>query len=177
MTYVALLRSLNVGGRNVLPMARLAQIFDEAGCGRVRTYIQSGNVVFEAAALLARRIPEIVVSAVKESHGIETAVVVRSLSELTVLVHANPFLPVAKESELHVAFLASCPKAALVAGLDHETARPDEFAVIGRDVYLRCPAGIGRSKLTTAYFDAQLATTCTLRNWRTTCKLLQLAES
>ena len=89
--YVALLRGVNVGGKNKLPMADLRDIFTAAGCAAVQTYIQSGNVVFEAAPDLAERAPEIVTEAVRRRFGYETAVVVRSSEELRQVVASNPF--------------------------------------------------------------------------------------
>jgi len=173
--YVALLRGINVGGKHVLPMASLKQIFEQAGCTAVRTYIQSGNVIFESSGALARRLPDLVQEAIAAEHGFGAPVVIRSVTELTVIVHANPFLTVAEGSELHVSFLASRPTASRVAALDPHRSPPDEFAVIGREVYLRCPYGLARSKLNSAYFDSALGTVSTTRNWRTTCKLLELA--
>ena len=85
--YVALLRGVNVGGKNKLPMADLRDAFTAAGCTGVRTYIQSGNVAFEAAPTLAGRVPELVTRAISRRFGISTAVVVRSGG------NDNPFWP------------------------------------------------------------------------------------
>ena len=88
--YVALLRGFNVGGKNRLPMADLRDIFAAAGCAAVRTYIQSGNVVFDAAHDLAEAVPEIVTLTIRRRFGYETAVVVRSSEELRQVVTSNP---------------------------------------------------------------------------------------
>jgi uncharacterized protein (DUF1697 family) len=79
--HVALLRGINVSGKNTLPMAELTSIFVQAGCKDVRTYIQSGNVVFRAKASVARRVPEVVAGAIAEGFGYEVPVVCRSASE------------------------------------------------------------------------------------------------
>ena len=89
--YVALLRGVNVGGRNKLPMADLRDIFAEAGCAAVQTYIQSGNVVYEAAQDMAERVPEIVTLVIRKRFDIETAVIVRSREELRQVADSNPF--------------------------------------------------------------------------------------
>jgi uncharacterized protein (DUF1697 family) len=73
-------------------------------------------------------------------------------------------------------FLADAPARAAVAGLDSRRSPPDEFAVVGREIYLRLPHGVARTKLTNAWFDSRLATTSTMRNWRTVLKLVELAE-
>lgn len=174
--HVALLRGINVGGRNKLPMSSLVEIFNDAGCSHVRTYIQSGNVVFEAAPALASRIPAVIAQAVLERFGFEVPVVVRTAEDFSEIVQANPFLKAgADERTLHVAYLADLPDVARIGALDLNRPPPDEFEVRGREIYLRCPDGLARTKLTNAYFDSKLGTTSTVRNWRTTLRLLALA--
>ena len=175
--YVALLRGINVGGKNRLPMADLRGIFIAAGCAAVRTYIQSGNAVFGAAQDLAEALPEIVTQAIFERFGYETAVVVRSDKEMRQVATSNPFDTSGDPRFLHVAFLKDTPSAVAVARLDPDRSPPDEFAVCGRDVYLRYPVGPARSKLTNAYVAARLQTVSTMRNWRTVLKLLDMVET
>jgi len=174
--HVALLRGINVGGRNKLPMSSLAEIFNDVGCSRVQSYIQSGNVVFEATPALASRVPAVIAQAVLERFEFEVPVIVRTAEELKGIVQANPFLQAgADERTLHVAYLADLPDVARVRALDRDRSPPDEFEVRGREVFLRCPNGLARTKLTNAYFDSRLGTTSTVRNWRTTLRLLALA--
>jgi uncharacterized protein (DUF1697 family) len=174
-TYIALLRGINVGGHK-LPMKELARMFEDAGCDEVRTYIQSGNALFTADAALARRMPRLIAAAIRQQFDFDSPVIVRSEKELGEVVAANPFAgPDVEERELHVAFLAGQPSAAAVAKLDPDRSPPDEFAVHGREIYMRCPNGMARTKLTNAWFDRRLDTVSTMRNWRTTRKLLELA--
>lgn len=176
--HVALLRGVNVGGKNKLPMKELAAMFAETGCGEVRTYIQSGNVVFRAGEALARRVPVGIAGAISERFGLQVPVVTRTVDEMRAVVRHNPFLRAGADANtLHVAFLAERPSPARVAALDPDRSPPDQFAVRGRDVYLHLPNGGARSKLTSAYFDARLATVSTVRNWRTVLALLALAEA
>lgn len=175
--HIALLRGINVGGKHRLPMKDLTGIFREAGCADVRTYIQSGNVVFHAEDGLAARIPGLVREAISERFGFDAPVVTRTAAELEELAGSNPFLgDGADPKALHVVFLADRPTEAQVAELDSEHSPPDEFVVRGREIYLHCPKGVARSKLTASYFDATLGTTGTQRNWRTVGKLLELVE-
>lgn len=174
--HVALLRGVNVGGKNKLPMKDLAAIFRAAECDDVRTYIQSGNVLFSASKALARRVPSAVAEAIEADFGFAVPVVLRTADELRSVAADNPFLQDgADPAALHVAFLAKKPTAAKAASLDPERSPPDEFAVRGKDIYLHCPNGVARTKLTNAYFDAKLGTTSTVRNWRTVLKLIELA--
>ncbi len=173
---VALLRGINVGGKNRLPMADLRDIFEAAGCGAVRTYIQSGNAVFEAARDLAEAVPEIVALAISERFGYETSVIVRSGEELRRIAASNPFDTSGDPRFLLVAFLRDTPTADSVSRLDPDRSPPDEFVVRGRDIYLRYPNGVARSKLTNEYLAAQLGTVSTMRNWRTVLRLLEMVD-
>jgi uncharacterized protein (DUF1697 family) len=175
--HVALLRGVNVGGKNVLPMKDLAAMFVAAGCRDVETYIQSGNVVCRAAPALAKKLPATIADAIRERFGYRVPVVMRTADELREVAGRNPFLATgADTAALHVGFLASVPKGDRIAALDAHRSTPDEFAVRGREIYLRLPNGVARSKLTNAYFDATLATTSTVRTWRTLLKLLDLIQ-
>ena len=175
--HVALLRGINVGGRNKLPMKTLVGIFEGLGCGDVTTWIQSGNVVFSAAPRHTGRLAARVSRGIAEAVGLDVPVVLRSADELAAIVENNPFVADgADERGLHVMFLADRPAAAQIAALDAGRSPPDEFRVLGREVYLSCPNGVARTKLTNAYFDARLSTVSTSRNWRTVQKLLELSR-
>ena len=174
--HVALLRGINVGGRNRLPMAHLVTMFENAGCRHVRTYIQSGNVVFETPAATARLVPAAVTTSIEAECGFRVPILIRTATDLERIVRTNPFVePGTDLGLLHVGFLADRPSAARVATLDPHRSPPDEFAQHEREIYLRCPNGMARTKLTTAYFDARLQTVATFRNWRTTLELLALS--
>ncbi len=175
--YAALLRGVNVGGKNKLPMSELVGLFRSAGCSAVETYIQSGNVVFTAAAPLASRLPGLIAQQIGARFGFQVPVLIRSADELHAAIENNPFLA-AGESEdlLHVYFLAHGPPPADTAKLDPDRSPPDRFVVRNREVYLLLPNGMGRSKLTNAYFDAKLKTVSTARNWRTVLRLLEMIE-
>jgi uncharacterized protein (DUF1697 family) len=172
LLHVALMRGINVGGKNRLPMRDLAAIFEDAGCEEVRTYIQSGNVVFAASAALAKSVGAKVEEAVLQEHGIRSPVVTRSARELAVVISGVPFKGNgAEESALHVVFLAKKPGASAVKGLDPERSPGDSFRVVGREIFLSLPNGAARTKLTNDYFDRTLGTVSTVRNWRTVLKL------
>jgi len=176
VTHVALLRGINVGGRNRLPMSELRDLFTEAGCRDVQTYIQSGNVLFQAEPGIVSSLSDTVTKRIAERFSFRVPVVLRAVEEMEGIVRHNPWQGVA-EDELHVLFLAEEPAAGRVDRLDPDRSPPDAFIVQGREIYLRLPNGMGRTKLTNDYFDAKLATTSTARNWRTVMKLLALMEA
>ena len=173
---IALLRGINVGGKNRLPMKELAALFVDAGCEDVRTYIQSGNVVFRTGPAGGEEISTVISASILSRFGYRIPVVTRTARAFQEIVRANPFLEAGAEADkLHVMFLAELPDGAHVEALDPDRSPGDEFAVMGREIYLHCPNGVARSKLTNSYFDSRLSTTSTTRNWRTTLKLLKLA--
>jgi uncharacterized protein (DUF1697 family) len=175
--YVALLRAINVGGKRVVPMKQLAEIFTALGCSDVQTYIQSGNVVFRATADAARKLPVLASRRIEERFGFPVPVIVRDRKAMERVVRENPFLkPGVLETALHVYFLADVPSASAVKGLDPNRSSPDAFHVTGQHIYLHVPNGMGRSKLTCAYFDSKLATVSSARNWATVNKLLEMMQ-
>ncbi len=176
--HIALLRGINVGGKNKLPMKDLAAMFEDAGCQDVRTYIQSGNVLNRAEPALAQDIPALISASILSRFGYRVPVVTRTAGDLQEVVRANPFAQSEfKPNWLLVLFLADLPDQALVEALDPNRSPGDEFAVVGREVFVNYPNGVARSKLTNNYFDSRLSTTSTARNWRTVNKLLELAAS
>ena len=177
MTYVALMRGINVGGKNKLPMKDLAAIFTGLGCRNVRTYIQSGNVVFDAPAEVARKLASQVAANINKQFGLTVPVVLRDGEEMARVITGNPFLATGlDEKSLHVMFLADRPTPNAVAELDHNRSAPDEFQVVGREIYLHLPNGAGNSKLTNVYFDSKLGTISTARNWATTLALFEMIK-
>jgi uncharacterized protein (DUF1697 family) len=175
--HVALLRGINVGGKNKLPMADLAAIFTGAGCADVRTFIQSGNVLFTAAPKTAERLPSLVAQRIADRFGYRVPVVLRTAGELREVARQNPFLDAGAEpAALHVAFLADLPDPGDVAALDPKRSPPDSFRVRGREIYLCLPSGMARTRLTNSYFDSRLSTISTMRNWQTVLKLVDLTS-
>jgi len=169
-TVVALIRGVNVGGRK-LPMAGLRELAESLGYDDVRTYIQSGNLLFRTAK---RPRPAELEGAIEERFGLAVDVILRSPADLARIVERNPF-PRAEVSKLHVGFMAAKPAAAVLAALDGEPFLPDEFAVVGSELYLHLPGGMGRAKLPD-YVVRRLKVPTTVRNWNTVTKLVELSR-
>jgi uncharacterized protein (DUF1697 family) len=165
------LRSVNVGGRKV-PMADLRAVFEELGYTDVRTYIQSGNVVFDAKSGNPARIRSLIESELKSEFRMEIAVLLRTPSELGKIVKRNPF-----DENAYVTFLDKAPARKLVEAIDPAAFAPDEFVVDGLEVFVRCPNGYGRTKINNAFFERKLATKATTRNWNTVALLHEWATS
>ncbi|MEY2568384.1 MAG: hypothetical protein QOE35_2913 [Actinomycetota bacterium] len=169
--YAAMLRGINLGSRNRMAMPALAELFEELGFTDVSTYVQSGNVGFSAA-----KKPDAVTIAkrIEKDLGVTSPVILRSAGELAKLMSGNPFKGDARG--LHVTLLEVKAKAVDVKAIDAERFAPDEFAVVGRDVYLRCPKGYGVSKLSNAFWEKKLGTVATTRNWKTITALNDLTH-
>ncbi len=178
ITWLALLRGINVGGKRQVPMIDLARVFAGAGFGRVETYIQSGNVVFTAGPETPVPSSEVLEVLIEENFGFPVPVVLRTKEQLKRSIFQNPYLEGDADLEtLHVLFLSDLPRESFVRALDDRRSPPDTFAVIGQEVYLRLPNGVARTKLTNAYFDATLETVGTMRNWRTVTRLQALMDA
>jgi uncharacterized protein (DUF1697 family) len=168
-TTVALLRGVNVGGRT-LPMAELRDLVESLGFEDVRTYIQSGNVLFSAPR---KPKAEVLEAAIDRRFGLNVDVMLRSAAELRRVIDRNPF-PDAERSRLHVGFMAKKPAAAAVAALDSDAFAPERFAILGTELYLHLPNGTGRTKLPD-YVLRRIKVPTTIRNWNTVTKLAELA--
>jgi uncharacterized protein (DUF1697 family) len=171
-SHLALLRGINVGGKNKLPMKDLAGMFEDAGCTNVHTFIQSGNVTFTATSSVSKGLGDVVASKIAEQFGYKVRVILRTAQQLRQVVSNNPF-PQGEEN-LHVMFLADRPTPTKIAALDPNRSAPDAFIVRGGEIYLHLPNGVADSKLTNAWFDSKLGTVSTGRNWRTVTKLLEI---
>ncbi len=174
-TFVALIRGINLGARNRVSMADLRALVEGLGCEEVRTYVQSGNVVFRSragAAKLRRELED----AIRRTLGLDVTVLVRTKAELTRVAARNPFRAAgADPATLHVTFLAERPDRGRVRELSERSVDPDELRVDGAQVYLHCPNGYGRSKLGNDFFERALGVPATTRNWRTVTALAELA--
>jgi uncharacterized protein (DUF1697 family) len=174
-TYIALFRGINVGGKNSLPMKDLASIFELLDARNVKTYIQSGNVVFQSASKDISSFSKRLGIEVRERHGFEPHILVIGLSEVETAIMNNPFPGAESEpSSLHLGFLAFAPKNPDLKKLESLKKDSEQFCLIGSIFYLHAPEGVGRSKLA-ASSEKLLGVPMTDRNWNTVCKLKEMA--
>lgn len=171
--WVALLRGVNVGGGNRLPMADLRSSVTALGYHHVTSYIQSGNLVFDSddgeETVVAR-----LGSVLAERHGLTVPVIVRSGDALAAALDRHPFVSTRIESKfLHVAFLDRRPTSTHRPDADRWA--PDRWALDGRELFLAYPDGSGRSKMTIEQFERPWGVTATARNLNTVAKLAELA--
>jgi uncharacterized protein (DUF1697 family) len=176
-TIIALLRGINVGGHNKLPMRDLKAILAEIGLVNVQTYIQSGNVVCQTNRTDLLVLSEEISAAIGESHSFVPRILLLGLADLATAVAQNPFPATDDQHKtLHFYFLESTPSNIDLAGLEAIKTKTEQFALIDTVFYLYAPEGIGRSRLA-AKVEKALGVATTSRNWRTVSKMMEMGTA
>ncbi len=174
-TWIALLRGINVGGNNIVPMAQLRSHLESLGLQNIRTYIQSGNVVFDSADGTALSHAANISGLIEAKFGFKPKLFVLDLESLQMAIAENPFPDAVSDPKtLHFSFLAKPAVDADLDALDAFKSPTEEFELTERVFYLHAPDGIGRSKLA-ANVEKRLGVATTSRNFRTVEKLLLMA--
>lgn len=175
-TYIALLRGINVGGKNILKMKDLVALLEELGAKQVKTYIQSGNVVFqsmEEPSQLSEKISQVI----QQRFGFAPQVLLLSQTEFEKAISNNPFSQAESlPKTLHLGFMVHKPQNPQLHELEQLKSSGEEFLLKGKVFYLHAPEGIGRSKLVEK-IEKHLGVPMTMRNWNTISKLqIMVAE-
>jgi uncharacterized protein (DUF1697 family) len=162
----------------MIKMEELKQAISSLNFNNVRTYIQSGNIVFETKSTDPAYLEKELRDKILERFGFHVPVVIRSKEELEAISENNPFLINRNEpvDKLHVTFFPEEPNPVQLNKIEKNSFLPDEFIVSGREVYLYCPDGYGRTKLTNLFFENKLKLTATTRNWKTIGTLMQMSR-
>jgi uncharacterized protein (DUF1697 family) len=178
-TYVALLRAVNVGGRNPIAMSVLRELAADLGLDAPRTLLQSGNLVFGSAARPTADLARVLEAEAASRLGLETDFMVRSAADWRAIIERNPFPREAKDDPGHLLVMVfkQAPKPADVKALRAAISGREVVEAVGAHAYLVYPDGIGRSRLTTALIERTLGTRGTGRNWNTVVKLGALAAA
>ncbi|MBK6504687.1 MAG: DUF1697 domain-containing protein [Ignavibacteria bacterium] len=173
--YVALLRGINVSGKNIMSMKALKELFVDVGMKNVTTYIQSGNVVFETESADNSDISKKLETAISKVFGYEVPVIIRSKRELREIIVKNPF---ASEDEkmLYITFLKENPDKEVLAELQGKNINNDEIRIIDKNAYLLIRNGYGNTKLSNAFIEKKMRADSTTRNIKTVKKLIELAD-
>jgi uncharacterized protein (DUF1697 family) len=175
--YIAMLRGINVSGHNIIKMEHLRESFEALGFRDVKTYVQSGNVVFEGgqdSAALSDSIAKRILS----DFGFPVPVLLKTLKELERIVRDNPFLKQASidASRLHVTFLSDAAPKLAEKSLQTLAVNPEQFHINGREIYLYCPNGYGKTKLSNDAIERKFCLAATTRNWKSVTTLLAMAQ-
>lgn len=178
ITYISMLRGINVGGVKRITMKELSQIYQSLNFTNVETYLQSGNVVFETAEQDIAKLTEAIEAEIEKSLGYPIKVFVRSIGDFVRIIAGNPFTSARhlEPVKIHVTFLYKTPSGNVLADLKNPNEDGDEFSVAGRKIYIYCPNGYGRTKLSNNFFEQYFAMPATTRNWKTVKSLYEIAK-
>lgn len=178
MKYIALLRGINVSGQKKITMKDLAKVFANMQFSEVQTYIQSGNVLFTAAAQKEEKLTDKIEQTLADTYGFEVQVVIRTGAEWQKLSKNHPFLKKgeAKSDGRYVTLLRDRADAKSLPALAPYCIAGEEFVAAGREIYLSYPAGQGKTKLTNQVIEKKLGTVATTRNWNTVLAIQDLLK-
>lgn len=177
-TYISMLRGINVSGQNMIKMSDLKSLYEALGFLNVRTYLQSGNVVFDSPASDRMELSNTIAAQIKQTLGFTLPVFIRTGDDFQQVLSSNPFVDDRHEdpARLYVTFLfqkVDGDKIISLAAPANETA---EFIFLETGIYLFCPAGYGRTKLNNNFFEKKLKIPATTRNWNTVNALFQMTR-
>ena len=177
-TYICILRGINVSGQKIIKMDALRKSFEEMKFKNVRTYIQSGNVLFESKEISNTSLEKQIQKKLLQDYGFHVPVLVKETKNLKSAVKNNSFIDRKNIDidRLYVTFLAEKPSQTNIDKITPEQYAPDEFILSGNIVYLYCPGGYGNTKLSNNFFENKLKVVATTRNWKTVNELIRLSE-
>lgn len=177
--YIALLRGINVSGQKSIKMEDLIKAFEALHYRSVTTYIQSGNVIFEAAATNTALLQTQIGNKLLKTFGFEVPVIVKTLKEIDSTIKLNPFKKIKTQEgeKLHVTFLSGSPAKAAADNLAAVKDDVDEIRLLGSEVYILCRKGYGSTLFSNTFIEKKLGVSATTRNWATVEKLLSLGKA
>lgn len=177
--YISLLRGINVSGQKKIKMAELKGHYESIGFTDVQTYIQSGNVLFKSSLNDETAIAKKILSKIKKEYGFDVPILITTEKILKKVIRKNPFLknPAIDISKLHVTFMAKLADKTLTNTVKSHEDPNDDFIIDKQSIYVHCPNGYGRTKLTNNFFERKLKVPCTTRNWKTVNRLYDMCSA
>lgn len=178
MKYISILRGINVSGQKKIKMEELKALYEAQGFENVVTYIQSGNVIFDSELRNVQQLITIIEQSIEKRFAFQVPVQLRTHTELKAIIAASPFKDIDLEmdgTKILLAFLSSVPDASRIDDLMGFVSAPEKLLVKGSEVYLHCPNGYGKSKLSNNFVEKKLGLVATTRNWKSVVKLYELS--
>ena len=157
-------------------MVELKKLYESLGFKNVQTYIQSGNVVCECSDANVSKLISKIEKKIKESFGFDVLVLIRTKDEFQKLIERTPFSK-KDNDKLHVTFLSNAPTVLSIEEINKVKDKSEEFLISGKEIYLFCPNGYGKSKLSNNFFERKLKLSATTRNWKTVNKLMENSKN
>jgi uncharacterized protein (DUF1697 family) len=177
-TYIALLRGINVSGQKMIKMAALLEMFNSLNVKNAKTYIQSGNIVFQCKEAEKSTLEKKIENKIKDTFGFDVAVVMITSEELKDILKHNPYLKNKNTdfSRLYLTFFKGTYEQQILAKLSEADYKGDEFILKEKVIYLHLPNNYGNTKLNNNFFENKLKIVATTRNWKTVNELQKMAE-
>jgi uncharacterized protein (DUF1697 family) len=177
-TYISMLRGINVSGQKKIRMAELQGLYETLGLANLQTYVQSGNVIFDSPEPDASKLKELIEARIEGAFGYQVFVFIRDSEDFRRIIASNPFLGMRNEdpNKLHITFLYRPPSPAAWEVLKAPEGETDEFVRGEKEIFLFCPNGYGRTKLSNSFFERKLGVPATTRNWKTVNALHMMAN-
>ena len=177
-TYISILRGINVSGHKIIKMEALRTSYENMGFSNVKTYVQSGNVIFSYDDIEINKLEEQIFQQIKKDFGFDVPVIVMSIEKIEEIIKNNPFLKdkSKEESFMHVTFLASKAETNNFNAIEEKKQDNEDIVFSDYAVYLYCPNGYGNTKLNNNFIETKLKVRATTRNWKTTNELFQIAK-
>jgi len=178
-TFISLLRGINVSGQKTIRMPELKALVESLGFAQVTTYLQSGNVTFDCAIPEASTVAGLIENEIERHFGFTVSVLMRDREDFGRIFAGNPFLTRRNEDSerLYVTFLSALPSAVALKALETPIDTTDEYFLSGKEIYLFCPNGYGKTKLSNTFFEKKLKVVATTRNWKTVSALYGMVNS
>jgi uncharacterized protein (DUF1697 family) len=177
-TYISLLRGINVGGKNTIKMDILRELYVNLGFSNVQSYIQSGNIIFNAESIDNQTLENKISTKITKTFELHLPVLVLTIDELKQALTNNPYTTnnLKDPAKIHLTFLSEIPDEALLKKINSDFYLPDKFIYSAKVIYNYCPNGYGNTKLNNTFFEKKLKLTATVRNFKTANELLAIAE-
>ncbi len=174
-----MLRGINVSGQKKVKMADLKSLYESLEFTNVKIYIQSGNVIFESSILDVEKLKQNIEQKIEKIFRFYVSVIIRSKEEFESIIKRNPLThhgSAEDDTKLLVTFLTDVPPESIANAIQQFVTKPEALEVRGKEIYLHCPNGYGRSKLSNSFLERKLGVTATTRNWKTVKKLYDLSQ-
>jgi uncharacterized protein (DUF1697 family) len=177
--YISMLKGINVGGQKQIRMESLREFYEGLGFSRVRSYVQSGNIIFECPETDAPVLMKRIEGRIEKEYGYHVSIFIRQAQELQEVLDNNPFIHDRNEdpAKLHVIFLYHVPSEPWWSEMMPPRDSTDEFARSKMAIYLFCPNGYAKTKLSNSFFERKLGMPVTTRNWNTVNALYKIATT
>lgn len=174
-TYICLLRGINVGGNRIIKMDQLKEWFSQLGAVNTASYIQSGNIIYQAKKAIAVKA---VAASIEKNTGFLVPIIQLTIEEFETIIQSNPYTKQKKDAAfLHVCFLSAFPESNTMDLLKKKFAATEVFEIKENAIYQYCANGYSQSKLTNSLIDKSLELVSTTRNWKTCLSILEMAKS